>query len=140
LRLSELVIQAGARLGIADRAQPHRPDLRTVGQTEGGEFGLVGLDGRFRSFAVGIVDGCGLIRQNAASLIGAAVFDAPRPRTCGLLFDGIGGPELRRVTIEAAGRTRTIAVGEGRSFRRCFPWISEDLGIRVGLRFAGRAC
>ena len=107
----------------------------TVGQVDGGEFGLVGLDGRFRKFAVRIVDGCGLVRDNAASLIGARVFDARRATDVRTVVNGIGGPELRRVTVEAAGRSRSVAVGNGGVFVAAFRGYPEDLGIQVALRF-----
>lgn len=108
----------------------------TVGQVDGGEFGLVGVDRRFRRLAVGIVDGCGLERENAASLIGARVFDAPEPAHVRTVLNGVGGPDLRRVRVTAAGRTRPVAVGEGGVFLAAFRGYPEDLAIDVDLRFA----
>ncbi|MCW2990811.1 MAG: hypothetical protein JWM73_1405, partial [Solirubrobacterales bacterium] len=48
----------------------------TVGQVVGERFGLVGLDGRFRVYEPGVVDGCGAEQENATTLLGARVFDA----------------------------------------------------------------
>lgn len=108
----------------------------TVGQVVDGQFGLVGLDGKFRRLAVGIVDGCGHPRDNAATLIGARVFDADRLADVRTVVNGIGGRELRKVTVEARGRPHQIPVEDGGVFVAAFRGYPEDLGVRVSLRFA----
>ncbi|HWI21447.1 MAG TPA: hypothetical protein VNT22_02415 [Baekduia sp.] len=108
----------------------------TVGQVAQDRFGIVGLDGKFRELAIGNVDGCGIERKNAASLVGARVFDAPRLADVRTVVNGIGGPELRRVFVDAGGRNREIHVGQQGVFIATFRGYPEDLGISVSLAFA----
>lgn len=107
----------------------------TAGQVVDGEFGLVGLDGRFRPFAEGIVDGCGEERTDAASLIGARVFDARRREDVRTVVNGVAGPRLRDVDVVAAGRSRAVPVGEGGVFAVALRGYPEDLVVRVRLAF-----
>jgi hypothetical protein len=108
----------------------------TVGQVVGGQFGLVGLDRRFRTLAAGIVDGCGQERHNAASLVGARVFDAHHGRDVRTVVNGVAGPQLRRVIVEAGGVRRDVPVSAGGVFVTALRGYPEDLGIRVALSFA----
>ncbi len=108
----------------------------TAGQLVGDEFGLVGLDGRFRAFAEGIVDGCGEERRDGASLIGARVFDARRREAVRTVVNGVGGPALRRVQVDAGGRSRTVPVVPGGVFALALRGYPEDLVVRVRLAFA----
>jgi hypothetical protein len=108
----------------------------TVGQVVGGQFGLVGLDRRFRTLAAGIVDGCGQERHNAASLVGARVFDAHDARDVRTVVNGVAGPQLRRVTLQAGRLRRDVPVGPGGVFVTALRGYPEDLGIRVALMFA----
>jgi hypothetical protein len=108
----------------------------TVGQVVGGQFGLVGLDRRFRTLATGIVDGCGQERDNAASLVGARVFDARQARDVRTVVNGVAGPQLRRVLVEARRLRRDVPVGAGGVFVTALRGYPEDLGIRVALSFA----
>jgi hypothetical protein len=104
----------------------------TVGQVRTREFGLVGLDGRFRTLADGVVDGCG-----QRPIIGARVFDAPRPADVRTVVNGVAGPALRSVSVVAAGRRRSVAVGPDGSFLLVLRGYPEDIGIDVRLSFSG---
>ncbi len=109
----------------------------TAGQVVDGQFGLVGLDGRFRAFAEGIVDGCGEERRDGASLIGARVFDAPAREDVRTVVNGVGGPQLRTARVVASGRGRAVPVADGGVFALALRGYPEDLVLRVQLAFAG---
>lgn len=109
----------------------------TAGQVVDGQFGLVGLDDRFRPFAEGIVDGCGEERRDGASLIGARVFDAPAREDVRTVVNGVAGPRLRAVRVDAGGRSRAVPVAEGGVFALALRGYPEDLVVRVRLTFAG---
>jgi hypothetical protein len=105
----------------------------TVGQARpGGPFGLVGLDGRFRTLASSAVDGCGQL-----PLIGARVFDARRARDVRTVVNGVAGARLRKVEVTVAGRQRSLKVGSGGTFVLALRGYPEDTGIEVRLTFAG---
>jgi len=108
----------------------------TVGQVVDGDFGIVGLDRRFRALPDAAVDSCGQLRHNATSLIGARVFDAPRRRDVRTVVNGFAGSELRSVSVEAGGSPRTLPVGPDGTFVLALRGYPEDIGIRVTLRFA----
>lgn len=109
----------------------------TVGQLEDGRFGLVGLDGRFRTLPERIVDACGERLAGArASLIGARVFDAQDPQEVRTVVNGVAGPALRAVSIEVRGRARAVPVGSGGTFLAVLPGYPEDSGVQATLRFA----
>lgn len=110
----------------------------TIGQLDGGRFGLVGLDGRFRVMPDRIVDACGeRLSGERASLIGARVFDADTPQEVRTVVNGVAGPALRAVTLEVGGRARTVPVGPGGTFLAVLPGYPEDSGVQATLRFAG---
>lgn len=75
----------------------------TVGQVDGDRFGIVGLDGRFRTLAAGIVDACadasgpGPWLAGARTLAGAE--NRPAVTVVGALFPGPAGD----ATVETAG-------------------------------------
>jgi hypothetical protein len=108
----------------------------TVGQIEGGDFGLVGLDRRFRPLAEGAVDSCGERRDNAASLVGARVLDADRRADVRTVVSGIAGPNLRSAQVRTGATTRTLELGPGGTFISVIRGYPEDVGVRVRLRFA----
>lgn len=107
----------------------------TVGQVRGGRFGLVGLDGRFRTVAEGVVDGCGQIRPGEP-LIGARVFDASRRSNVRTVVAGDAGPTLRDIVVVAGGRSHEVARAADGSFAVALRGYPEDLGLAVTLRFA----
>ncbi|MEA2445803.1 MAG: hypothetical protein QOJ12_3095, partial [Thermoleophilales bacterium] len=108
----------------------------TVGQVGGGDFGLVGLDRRFRPFDEGVVDSCGQRRDNAATLIGARVLDARPPGNIRTVVSGVAGPQLRQAFIQVGGDQRRLTSGPDGTFITVVRGYPEDLGIRVVLRFA----
>lgn len=109
----------------------------TVGQLDGGRFGLVGLDGRFRTYPERIVDSCGeRLDGERVSLLGARVFDADDPREVRTVVNGVAGPALRAVTLEVRGRRREAPVGPGGTFLAVLPGYPEDSGVQATLRFA----
>jgi hypothetical protein len=108
----------------------------TVGQLVGGEFGIVGLDRRFRTLSPEAADACSLVRTNASSLVGARIFDASRHADVRTVVSGVAGQHLRGVTVAAAGRTQRVAVHAGGTFMAVFAGLPEDLGLDVRLRFA----
>ena len=109
----------------------------TIGQLVGGEFGIVGLDGRFRRLSPDAADACSIVRAGATSLAGARVFDASRPADVRTVVSGVAGDRLRAVTIDVAGRTRSVPVHKGGTFLAALAGLPEDLAIVVRLRFAG---
>jgi len=108
----------------------------TVGQVIDGDFGLIGLDGRFRSLPERIVDACSVPRADKASLIGARVFDAPQPGAVRTVVNGIAGHSLRRVQIEAGGRRSTAQIAPDGTFLAVLRGYPEALQLRVTLTFA----
>jgi hypothetical protein len=107
----------------------------TVGQIVGGRFGLVGLDGAFRTIADGVSDSCGSERKGAASLVGARVFAAPRRPDVRTVVSGVGGGALRRVDVETLGRSVRVPVTAG-VFATVLRGYPEDNAIRATLTFA----
>ena len=77
----------------------------TVGQVQDGAFGLVGLDGAFRTLPEANADACG----EPGTLFGTRVFDADRPRDVRTVVNGVAGPGVERVTVALADRRpRTV--------------------------------
>lgn len=108
----------------------------TAGRRRGADFGLVGLDDRFRRLPVRVTDGCGILRRNATSLVGARVFDADEPGDVRTVVNGVAGATLRSAAIEAGGQRQPVPVGRGGTFVAALRGYPEDLGVRVTLRFA----
>ncbi|MDQ3631764.1 MAG: hypothetical protein M3417_10965, partial [Actinomycetota bacterium] len=108
----------------------------TVGQERGGSFGLVGLDGRFRSLAEGVVDGCGPRRRNFTTLLGVRVFAAARRRDVRSVLYVVGGPELRSATVVTASGTRSVPLDGDHAGLYVLRTYPEDLGLQVDLRYA----
>lgn len=107
----------------------------TVGQLVDTQFGIVGLDGRFRRLSRGAADACSIVREDATSLVGARVFDASRPADVRTVVSGVGGDTLRTASIQAAGRTRPMRVHDGGTFMAVLAGLPEDLAIEVRLVF-----
>jgi hypothetical protein len=106
----------------------------TVGQVVDGEFGLVGLDGRFRRFDEGVSDSCGAERRSSASLVGARVFDASKVSDVRTVVSGVGPQSLRRVRLSLAnGRAMNVPVGAGGTFVAALRGYPEDLGVTATL-------
>lgn len=105
----------------------------TVGQEVGGEFGVVGLDGRFRKLADGVVDACGAA---GTTLVGARVFDASATADIRTVVNGVAGDGLRAATLSADGRDRRLPIGTGGSFIVALAGRPEDAAVAITLRFA----
>jgi hypothetical protein len=113
----------------------------TVGQTQGGTFGLVGLDGRFRALAPAFVDGCGTPQRDRAGILGARIFAAATRGAVRTAVYGQANTGLRSVTLAVAGtprprpRPRAVAVRAG-AFLAVVPGYPEDRPLTVTLTFA----
>jgi hypothetical protein len=109
----------------------------TVGQRRGTAFGLVGLDGRFRLLSPALVDGCGTVRRNGVSLLGARVFDARRRADVRTVIYGSAGAELRTVRVAVTGRSaRSVPITRDGAFATVLAGYPEDRPVSVTLRFA----
>ncbi|EHN12048.1 hypothetical protein PAI11_10470 [Patulibacter medicamentivorans] len=110
----------------------------TVGQVRDGRFGLVGMDGRFRTMAEGVTDACGEEQRGArATLVGARVLAARRPRDVRTVVSGVAGGRLRRVEVASVGGRRRLPVAGGGAFLAVYAGYPENLGLVVTMTFAG---
>jgi hypothetical protein len=110
----------------------------TVGQVApDGRFGLIGLDHRFRPIADGVSDSCGAPRANAASLIGARIFDADRDRDVRTVVSGVAGEHLAHVELAVGGAAKptTVAHTPDGAFAAVLRGYPEDHGVRVTLTY-----
>jgi hypothetical protein len=104
----------------------------TVGQAHGGQFGIVGLDRRFRTLPEANADACG-----APPLLGTRVFDADDDADVRTVVNGVAGAELERVTIAVrGGPPEAVEHSPEGGFLRAFAGFPEDLQPVVVLRFA----
>jgi hypothetical protein len=109
----------------------------TVGQPgPGGGFGLVGLDGRFRTLAPSFADACGETKvggPDAPILVGARTLAAERRAGVRTVIYGMA-QRLSEVTISVAGqRTRTITPSRDHAFAFVMAGYPEDHPVRVDL-------
>jgi hypothetical protein len=70
----------------------------TVGQVQGDQFGLVGLDGTFRALPEANADACG-----SGVLLGTRVFAAERAEDVRTVVNGFASEDVERVTISVRG-------------------------------------
>lgn len=106
-----------------------------IGQEVDGEFGLVGLDGRFRQLPLVGVDSCATREGPPPAMIGARIFDAQRPSEARTVVYGVAGTGLREATVRAGGEERELELGAGGSFLTAYRGYVEDVQPRVTLRF-----
>jgi hypothetical protein len=107
-----------------------------AGQIVGGRFGIVGLDGRFRTLAPTFADGCGAEVRDRASLVGARVFYSPKLSRVRTVIDGIAGPGLKSVVLQQVYRPdRRLTVSPDGAFVGVVSGYPEDVGARVVLTF-----
>lgn len=105
----------------------------TVGQEQGGVFGLVGLDHRLRSLPEANADACG------HELMGTRVFDAGREQDVRTVVYGVVGADLRRVTLSVAGGTaRTLRHTSDGGFLAVLRGYPEDVQPVVTVSRAGK--
>src|SRR4051794_39212514 len=110
----------------------------TVGQVQGDEFGIVGLDGRFRALPEPNADACGAPDADGLALVGTRVFDADDDKDVRTVVSGVAGERLERATIAVrGGAPKTVAVGPEGAFLRVYAGFPEDLQPVVTLRFGG---
>jgi hypothetical protein len=110
----------------------------TVGQVQGDEFGIVGLDGRFRALPEPNADACGAPDADGLALLGTRVFDADGDADVRTVVSGVAGPRLQGVTIAVrGGPPQAVEHGAEGAFLRAFAGFPEDLQPVVTLRFAG---
>ena len=103
----------------------------TVGQVEGGAFGLVGLDGQFREVPESNADACG----QPDTLLGTRIFAAKRSRDVRTVLYGVAGPDLERVTVAlAGGEPRTVPHAPDGAFVFVLRRYPEDARPTVTLR------
>lgn len=102
----------------------------TVGQVADGDFGLVGMDGRFRALPERAVDACGELQQGALTLIGARVLDAEEPEEVRTVVSGVAPEGVEAVTVEAGGEPVPARHEDG-VFAAVVPGLPEDRGIRA---------
>lgn len=108
----------------------------TVGQVRDGRFGLVGMDGRFRTMAEGVTDACGEEQRGArATLVGARVFEGRRPEDVRTVVSGVAGAGLRSAVVESRDGQRMLPLHRG-AFLGVLRGYPENLGVQVVLRFA----
>lgn len=86
----------------------------TVGQRRDEDFGLVGLDGRFRTLAPSIVDGCTETTGKGLELSAARVLDGATRRDVRTVLYGLVARDVRRVILRDGNATRRLAVEDGR--------------------------
>jgi hypothetical protein len=109
----------------------------TVGQVEGGEFGIVGLDGRFRVLPEANADACGLSVPGAPALLGTRVFDADEDDAVRTVVNGVA-VGVERVSIAArGGRPEPVEISPEGGFLRAFAGFPEDVQPVVTLRYPG---
>ena len=107
-------------------------ECSAVGQVEGAAFGLVGLDGAFRELPEVNADAC----ARPGALIGTRVFAARRLRNVRTVVSGVAGPGLRRVTVEAGGRARTVPHSSEGAFVHVLRGYPEDAAPAVTLELS----
>jgi hypothetical protein len=108
----------------------------TVGQVADGDFGLVGMDGRFRVLPERAVDACGELQEGALTLIGARVLDAEDPGDVRTVVSGVAHEGMEDVTVAAAGAPVPARHDDG-VFAAVVPGLPEDSGIRATVVLEG---
>ena len=109
-------------------------DCSTVGQMRGADFGLVGLDGVFRTVPEANADACG----DPDRLLGERVFAARDARNVRTVVYGVAGAGLERVTLTpAGGREQVVPHSPEGGFAVALRGYPEDVAATVTLRLAG---
>jgi hypothetical protein len=89
----------------------------TVGQVQDDEFGIVGLDGRFRALPEANADACSAPDRDGLALLGARVFDADRPAEVRSVIYGVAGRGLTAASVTLSGSgPRQLRVGRDGAF------------------------
>ncbi len=85
----------------------------TVGQVDGGDFGIVGEDGRFRELPSSIVDACGDAAPGTVAALGARIFEARRWEDVRTVIYGAGMEDVTRVDVRVRGQWRRVSTQDG---------------------------
>ncbi|HEX8087184.1 MAG TPA: hypothetical protein VF529_23095 [Solirubrobacteraceae bacterium] len=103
----------------------------TVGQVRREEFGLVGLDGRFRGLPEANTDTCG----EEGAMLGTRVFAARRTAAVRTVVNGVAGEDVESVAVASrGGRPREVAHTEEGAFLAVLVGCPEDNQPMVTLR------
>lgn len=110
-----------------------------VGQVaDGTEFGIVGLDQRFRAVPEANADACGQEDPDGVSLLGTRVFAADGDRDVRTVVNGLAGARLERVTVaERGGVPRELPRSPEGAFLLALRGYPEDAQPVVALRWTG---
>lgn len=118
----------------------------TVGQVLDGDFGLVGLDRRFRPLPAGAADTCSAPQTSGATLAGARAFRGGGRLSAITVVNGVAAPNVRTVVVVGAGRVQPLRLGPDHAFLAIFRGtpeglrprvtLTDDTGRRTTLRFA----
>jgi hypothetical protein len=108
----------------------------TVGQVMRGQFGIVGLDGRFRLLPERLVDGCGTSAPDRATLVGVRTFDADRQRDVRTVLSGVAGRTLRSAQLQTVTGHRPLPIDSAGRFVVALRGYPEDSAPAITLRFA----
>jgi hypothetical protein len=106
----------------------------TVGQIQGGEFGIVGLDGRFRPLPPANADACSAPDRDGLALLGARVFDADAPEDVRTVIYGDAlGLKAASVVIGTSPAHQLPVAREGAFLWAVRGWPGN---VTIHLRFA----
>jgi hypothetical protein len=108
----------------------------TVGQLVNGQFGLIGLDRRFRALPTAVADSCGQAQRDTVSLIGARVFTGRSAADRRTVVSGVAGPTLRSVAATVGGHPVRVTAAPGGVFAIALRGYPEDLQIELSLAYA----
>ncbi|HEV2812389.1 MAG TPA: hypothetical protein VGW10_03975, partial [Solirubrobacteraceae bacterium] len=106
-----------------------------VGQVVEDEFGLVGLDGRFRALPLLGVDACAAQDAEPPAMIGARMFAGKRAEDVRTVVYGVAGDGLRSATLHDARGERRLETDPGGAFVAAYRGYVEELQPRVALEF-----
>ncbi len=98
----------------------------TVGQVRDDVFGIVGQDGVFRQIPPAVTDACG-----RGPLLGSRIVSAPTARATRSIAYGVGGEDVRAVTMITGDERRKLELGERGTFVAALPGYPEDTAARV---------
>ncbi len=118
----------------------------TVGKVHDGEFGLLGLDQRFRALPAGAADTCSRRQASGVTLAGARAFRGGGSLSDLTVVSGVAAANVRSVVTVAGGRTVRTRLGGDHAFLAVLHGVPEGLrprlvltaasGRRTTLRFA----
>ena len=140
-------VEGSARLGGLDVPDPDGGppwDVRiartrtgaicaTPGQVRDGEFGIVGLDRRFRALPPAIADACGIAQPHGATLAAARPLAGGTRLSDLTVVNGVAAPPVKRAVVYAGGRAVQLRLGARGAFLAVFRGVPEILRPRIVL-------